>query len=229
MPIIEIPLSVDAFQFRLEESGILAREVSEEFLSYDRKFTSGQSLAQEMVSHRLLTQFQAEEILQGRGKSLVLGNYLLLAKIGSGGMGQVFKAKHKQMDRIVAVKLLPPDVNQDAAAIQRFSQEVKAAAKLTHPNKNLGEKVNDAGRQSLARFVGDSSHLLFAANGNLNFAKADRDGNWNIVTSIPNSFKFLLAWPSQDSRVLYFEQDLEGGYGKLDIWVTRRVLKNASP
>jgi serine/threonine protein kinase/WD40 repeat protein len=63
-----------------------------------------------------------------------LGDYELLEKIGAGGMGQVFKAQHRHMDRIVAIKLLPTALTQDAAAVKRFQREVKAVAKLTHPN-----------------------------------------------------------------------------------------------
>jgi len=64
----------------------------------------------------------------------VLGEYVLLRKIGSGGMGRVFKAKHQTMERIVAVKMLPAETMRDPEAVRRFRREVKAAAKLFHPN-----------------------------------------------------------------------------------------------
>ena len=64
----------------------------------------------------------------------VLGNYLLLDKIGAGGMGQVFKARHRRMDRIVALKVLPANLMQDQATIARFEREVKAAARISHAN-----------------------------------------------------------------------------------------------
>ncbi len=63
-----------------------------------------------------------------------LGDYEVLEKIGAGGMGQVFKAQHLHLDRIVAIKLLPPAMTQDAAAVKRFQREVRAVGKLTHPN-----------------------------------------------------------------------------------------------
>ncbi len=50
------------------------------------------------------------------------------------GMGQVFKARHRVMERIVAVKVLPTAMTKDQAAIARFHREVKAAAKISHPN-----------------------------------------------------------------------------------------------
>ena len=49
-------------------------------------------------------------------------------------MGQVFKAEHRRMKRVVAIKMLPPAVTKDAAAVARFQREVEAAAKLSHPN-----------------------------------------------------------------------------------------------
>jgi serine/threonine protein kinase len=48
-------------------------------------------------------------------------------------MGAVYKARQKELDRIVALKILPPDVGQDAAFAERFTREAKALAKLNHP------------------------------------------------------------------------------------------------
>jgi formylglycine-generating enzyme required for sulfatase activity/serine/threonine protein kinase len=94
----------------------------------------GESFAKLLIEHKKLTSFQAEQLLAGTKTPLVLGDYLLLAKIGAGGMGQVFKAQHQHMDRFVAIKLLPSELTKDAAAVQRFQREVKAAARLVHPN-----------------------------------------------------------------------------------------------
>ena len=49
-------------------------------------------------------------------------------------MGQVFKAQHRKMKRLVAIKMLPPAMTKDALALARFQREVEAAAKLRHPN-----------------------------------------------------------------------------------------------
>jgi serine/threonine protein kinase/formylglycine-generating enzyme required for sulfatase activity len=105
---------------------------------------SGGTFAQLLVTRGTLTEFQAQEILSGSSTPLVLGDYVLLGKIGAGGMGQVFKAQHRRMDRLVAVKLLPAAMTKDTAAVQRFQREVKAAAKLTHPNI---VQAYDAGEQ----------------------------------------------------------------------------------
>jgi len=61
----------------------------------------------------------------------IIGEYAILGKIGAGGGGQVYKAEHQRMERIVALKVLPKSTPK---AVKRFHQEVKAAAKLIHPN-----------------------------------------------------------------------------------------------
>ena len=54
--------------------------------------------------------------------------------LGCGGMGAVYKARQKNLDRSVALKILPPDIGRDPAFAQRFAREAKALAKLNHPN-----------------------------------------------------------------------------------------------
>ena len=54
--------------------------------------------------------------------------------IGQGGMGAVYKARQKQLDRIVALKVLPPGIGGDPAFAERFTREARALAKLLHPN-----------------------------------------------------------------------------------------------
>jgi hypothetical protein len=58
----------------------------------------------------------------------------LLALIGQGGMGAVYQARQKRLDRIIALKVLPPDLGQDPAFAERFAREARALARLNHPN-----------------------------------------------------------------------------------------------
>jgi serine/threonine protein kinase len=53
--------------------------------------------------------------------------------IGRGGMGAVYRARQKELDRIVALKILPPDIGMDGAFAERFAREAKALARLNHP------------------------------------------------------------------------------------------------
>jgi formylglycine-generating enzyme required for sulfatase activity len=93
-----------------------------------------QTLARELVQQGKLTKYQATAIVHGKAKGLLFGEYRILDKIGAGGMGQVFKAQHVRMQRVVALKVLPPAAMKSADSVKRFQREVQAAAKLTHPN-----------------------------------------------------------------------------------------------
>ena len=81
-----------------------------------------------------LTKYQAQAVYQGKTKGLVFGEYTVLDLIGEGGMGVVFKARHRRMNRLVAVKMLPAGKTSSPDAIERFYHEVRAAARLSHPN-----------------------------------------------------------------------------------------------
>src|SRR2546425_7209659 len=68
-----------------------------------------QDLAAELVRRQRLTSYQADELLHGRGEHLVLGAYVLLEPIGTGGMGQVFRARQKVLGRECACKIIRKD------------------------------------------------------------------------------------------------------------------------
>jgi TolB-like protein len=63
-----------------------------------------------------------------------LGPYTVLAPLGAGGMGEVYRARDKKLDRDVAVKVLPESVASDPDSLGRFEREAKAVAALSHPN-----------------------------------------------------------------------------------------------
>ena len=107
----------------------------------ERTHTSYPPAAQETLGtddtdtvHDLVDDLPKESAEAGQPRLPALGDYVLLGKIGAGGMGRVFKAKHKTMDRLVALKMLPPGRMKDPEQVSRFHREVKAAAKLFHPN-----------------------------------------------------------------------------------------------
>ncbi|MBY0524870.1 MAG: protein kinase [Gemmataceae bacterium] len=65
---------------------------------------------------------------------MVLGPYTILDRLGEGGSGQVFKARHRAMNRLVALKLLRADVLADAEVVARFYREIEVASQISHPN-----------------------------------------------------------------------------------------------
>jgi len=95
---------------------------------------TGEELAELLHRQGRLTRFQARAVYQGKTRGLVLGNYAVLDKLGRGGMGQVFQARHRRMERVVALKMLPAAMVRMPEAVKRFQREAKAAARLSHPN-----------------------------------------------------------------------------------------------
>jgi eukaryotic-like serine/threonine-protein kinase len=77
------------------------------------------------------------------GSGARLGPYVLGPVIGSGGMGEVYRAHDSRLGRDVAIKILPPDVADDPERLRRFESEARAAAALNHPNILV---VHDVGR-----------------------------------------------------------------------------------
>jgi response regulator RpfG family c-di-GMP phosphodiesterase/serine/threonine protein kinase len=97
--------------------------------SPDRKTALGR-----LQERGLLTRYQAERIAAGSTFGLVLGNYRVLERLGAGGMAVVYKAEHIEMRHLVAVKVLPMTPEQDPRLETRFSAEMRAVARLRHPN-----------------------------------------------------------------------------------------------
>ena len=63
-----------------------------------------------------------------------IGPYEVLAKLGEGGMGEVFRARDTRLGRDVALKILPPDVTNEPGRLERFDREARVIAALNHPH-----------------------------------------------------------------------------------------------
>jgi serine/threonine protein kinase len=78
-----------------------------------------------------------------------LSAYEILAPIGAGGMGEVYKARDSRLDRTVAVKILPSHVASDPTLRLRFEREAKALAAISHPHicsvYDVGQAITDQG------------------------------------------------------------------------------------
>ncbi len=79
-----------------------------------------------------------------------LGNFEILDAVGSGGMGEVYRARDLRLARIVAIKVLPPEFAQRPDRRMRFEREARAIASLNHPNICV---LHDVGRDKDTDFV----------------------------------------------------------------------------
>jgi serine/threonine-protein kinase len=91
-------------------------------------------LGQELLRRGWMTAFQINQVNRGQARGLVLGPYLLLERLGQGGMGEVFKARHSRMGRLVALKVVRTDRRSRQRTFLRFEREVQSTARLDHPN-----------------------------------------------------------------------------------------------
>ncbi len=139
--------SLDQFIKHLSDCGILSADDLQAFrddLPRDRSPREAQGLADELIRRKKLTPFQAEAILRGETSGLVLGSYVILGELGEGGMGCVYKAMHRRMDRVVALKVLPATLTSEASAVLRFEREIKAISRVLHPNIVTAFDANEA-------------------------------------------------------------------------------------
>ncbi|HVS37371.1 MAG TPA: serine/threonine-protein kinase [Gemmataceae bacterium] len=119
----------------LRESRLLeAAQLNEIALQLQHRFSEPRALARELMLRSWLTPYQANQLLLGRGDRLLLGSYVLLERLGEGGMGQVFKARNWKLGRVVAVKVIRKERLDNAGVLRRFRREIRAAAQLDHPN-----------------------------------------------------------------------------------------------
>jgi serine/threonine-protein kinase len=143
-----VPLSADSTN-RVSEAAMLSCAAVVEMLDRQRlldassleeargllpRFSDARLLLRELTQRGWLTNFQSRLILQGRANQLVLGPYIVLEKVGEGGMGAVFKAHRTEPDRVVAIKIMRRERSENADLVRRFRREVEVASTLSHPN-----------------------------------------------------------------------------------------------
>lgn len=100
---------------------------------YNGAAITTQDVGERLIEQGLLTRWQIQMLLAGRN-AFFLGKYKLLEVLGHGGMGAVFKAEHTILRRMVAIKILAPDLMKAPEAVARFRHEARAVAALSHPN-----------------------------------------------------------------------------------------------
>ncbi len=113
----------------------------------------------------------------GRQRIESVGGYQLISRLGRGGMGAVFKARQTSMDRVVALKILPPRLARDAQFVERFLREARAAGRLSHPNIVSGIDAGEADGYyyfAMEYVEGETLHELIKRQGQLDQSEALR-------------------------------------------------------
>lgn len=132
----EEDIDCDHFLSKLSAVGVLSPD---EFESVSDSVSTGtpppdaRQLASQLVTNGKLTSYQASALLKGEPE-LLIDKYLILDLIDVGGMGMVFKALHRTMHRIVALKMMSQQMLASEDQVRRFKREVRVAATLEHPN-----------------------------------------------------------------------------------------------
>jgi serine/threonine-protein kinase len=131
MPITSVANLVDILrQYQLLEPA----QQDELVRTLQARFPEPRGLARELVQRGWLTPYQVNQLFQDEGENLILGHYAMLERLGEGGMGAVFKARHRRLGRVVALKLIRKDRLANHDLVRRFQREIQAAAHLDHPN-----------------------------------------------------------------------------------------------
>lgn len=104
------------------------------------------ALAERLVEDEYLTIYQARRLLSNKPHGLLVGRYIILDRIGSGSMGRVYKAHHQMMDRVVALKIIAPEIASNQKVVARFQREMRLVGRLDHPNVVRAFDADQIGR-----------------------------------------------------------------------------------
>ncbi|QGJ72336.1 Hypothetical protein PBC10988_40540 [Planctomycetales bacterium 10988] len=138
------------FHQTLDRSGLIERSTLKQYRDEVEKATKTRpadpkKLAQRLIEDELLTEWQYELLREGRYDGFFLGKYRLLDHIGSGGMGDVYLAQHRRLNRRCALKVLPVALTENPQLLARFYQEAQATAALDHPHIVRAYDVDEEG------------------------------------------------------------------------------------
>jgi WD40 repeat protein len=147
--------------------------------------------------------------------------YQILGLLGRGGMGAVYKAEHQVMERTVALKVINRSLTDRPAMVERFHREVKAAARLSHPNIVTAHDTDQAGDTHflVMEYVeGTTLALLAAARGPLPVAEAC---NYVRQTALGLQHAFEHGMVHRDIKPQYLMVTPEGRVKVLDFGLAR--------
>jgi serine/threonine-protein kinase len=122
------------FLENLHQSRLLPEEQLAGFVAALPAQAAPAEVAHALLERGLLTKYQVKQVWEGQGKGLVLGQYRVLNELGRGGFGRVLKAVHAMMGRVVALKVINPELVEDSQVRTWFRREVLASTQLGHAN-----------------------------------------------------------------------------------------------
>jgi CheY-like chemotaxis protein len=137
-------LSRDEFLQVLADSGLFGPDELAAPELCSSSLPDADAVARHFESTGRLTSFQTRALRERKFSELLIGNYEILDRLGVGGMGTVFKARHRRMKRVVALKVMSRALCRDQKSVQRFQREVEAIARLSHPNIVLAHDADEA-------------------------------------------------------------------------------------
>lgn len=172
--------AVESFLKTVVRSGLLTAEQLQEALRRvpRESRTDPQALADHLIRHGKLSRFQAQKLLKGTSRGLLLGPFQILAPIGKGGMGAVYLARDARNQQLVALKILPPKrARAEERLLTRFQREMEVCRRVAHPNLAY---TYDAGVQQGVYYIamefipGKSLYRLVNEHGPLDPARVAR-------------------------------------------------------
>lgn len=167
--------SIDELTESLRQTQLLTPQ---QFEQYERDSKAPlqdvKRLSSLLIERGFLTRYQVDAIIKSEGSKLILGNYVIVDKLGEGGMGVVYKAWQRRLNRFVAIKTIRERVSKnEERLVKRFRREAELAAQLLHPNIVVVHDLDQAGEThfivmeyvegvDLARYVHDVGPLQVA-------------------------------------------------------------------
>ncbi len=143
MPVESVAALVDTLR-----QGRLLRPAQLEELTQQlqQTFTEPRALARALLERGWLTPYQINQLFQGKARELLLGSYILLERLGEGAVGQVFKARHQHMKRVVGLVVVREDLLTRPGAVEDFYNTLQAVSQLSHPNLVAAYDAGQIGR-----------------------------------------------------------------------------------
>ena len=138
--------SVADFVEAMRQNRVLEPEQLDEVTkSLQARFPDPRGLARQLIQLNWLTPYQVNQLLTGKGGTLVMGSYIIMERLGEGGMGIVYKARNWKLGRVVALKIIRHEHIANTDAVRRFRREIEAVGKLSHPNVVMAYDADQVG------------------------------------------------------------------------------------